>query len=142
MFNRTTVAKAFVTAACALAIALLTIGIGVNSAWAGSDQTSRPQVNPISSDVISQPVTAPDDTVHRFSKRWQVMLHGGSSGPLIASHFDNQLVQSGGVPLGGACPPYDDDACASRCCDSQVCVTFCHCFRDSVCGITSSEPTR
>jgi hypothetical protein len=29
MVNRTTVAKAFVTAACALAIALLTIGLGV-----------------------------------------------------------------------------------------------------------------
>ncbi len=36
MFNHTTDAKAFVTAACTLAIALLTIGIGVNSTWAGS----------------------------------------------------------------------------------------------------------
>jgi hypothetical protein len=34
MFNHTTDAKAFVMAACALAIALLTIGMGVNSSWA------------------------------------------------------------------------------------------------------------
>jgi hypothetical protein len=38
MCNHTAVAKAFVTAACALAIALLTIGMGVNSLWVGSDQ--------------------------------------------------------------------------------------------------------
>jgi hypothetical protein len=34
MFNHTTYAKAFVTATCALAIALSTIGMGVNSSHA------------------------------------------------------------------------------------------------------------
>jgi hypothetical protein len=35
MCNRTTYAKALVTAAGALAIALFTVGMGVNSSWAG-----------------------------------------------------------------------------------------------------------
>jgi hypothetical protein len=35
MSNRTTYPKALVAAACALAIALFTIGMGVNSLWAG-----------------------------------------------------------------------------------------------------------
>jgi len=39
MFNRTTDAETFATAACALAIALFTICMGVNSTWAGPDQT-------------------------------------------------------------------------------------------------------
>jgi hypothetical protein len=38
MSNHTPVAKAVVIAACTLAIALLIIGMGVNSTWAGSDQ--------------------------------------------------------------------------------------------------------
>jgi len=41
MCNHTAVAKTFVMAACILAIALLTIGMGVNySSWAGSNQPS------------------------------------------------------------------------------------------------------
>ena len=35
MCNHTTNTNAFVKAACTLAIALFTIGIGVNSSWAG-----------------------------------------------------------------------------------------------------------
>jgi len=39
MRNCTALAKVFVTAACALAIALFTIDLAVNPTWAGSDQT-------------------------------------------------------------------------------------------------------
>jgi hypothetical protein len=38
MRDHTAFAKAFVAASCALAVALLTIGMGVASAWADSDQ--------------------------------------------------------------------------------------------------------
>jgi len=51
MRNRTAVANAIVAAVCTLAIALLTIGMGVSSTWAGSDTRT-------SCDVIFQPVTA------------------------------------------------------------------------------------
>ena len=40
MFNHTAIAKALATAACTLAVALLTIGMGVNSSSAESDQPS------------------------------------------------------------------------------------------------------
>jgi len=43
MFNHITEAKTFVMAASTLAIALFTIGMGVNSTWAGSDQPSALQ---------------------------------------------------------------------------------------------------
>lgn len=59
MFNHTTDAKAFVTAACTLAIALLTIGMGVNSTWAGSDQQSGLQSTHISSQVVIPPTPPP-----------------------------------------------------------------------------------
>src|ERR1022692_4494032 len=48
MCNHTAVAKAFVTAARALAFALLTIGTGINFSWAGSDQASGRNFTPIS----------------------------------------------------------------------------------------------
>jgi hypothetical protein len=48
MFNRTTVAKAFVMAACTLAIALLAIGMGVNATWAGSDPPFVRNFTPLS----------------------------------------------------------------------------------------------
>jgi hypothetical protein len=41
MCSHTVVANAVVAAACTLAIALLTIGMGVNSTWAGSDQPNK-----------------------------------------------------------------------------------------------------
>ena len=56
MFDHPAVAKAFVTAACALAIALLTIGMGVNSTRAGSDQPSGLNFTPISSGGVFPPV--------------------------------------------------------------------------------------
>jgi hypothetical protein len=53
MRDHTAVAKTFVTAACALAIALGAIGMGVNSSWAGSDQPSGYKFTPISSFSLS-----------------------------------------------------------------------------------------
>jgi hypothetical protein len=41
MSNHAAVAKTVVTAACTLAMALLTIGMGVNSSWAGSDLSAQ-----------------------------------------------------------------------------------------------------
>jgi hypothetical protein len=41
MCNHIAVAKVFVMAACTLAIALFTTGMGVNSTWAGSDPSTR-----------------------------------------------------------------------------------------------------
>ncbi len=58
MFNRIPYAKVFATAACTMAIVLLTIGMGVNSSWAGSDQPSRLPLPPIPSAVVIQPETA------------------------------------------------------------------------------------
>jgi len=52
MCNHTAVTKAIVMAACTLAIALLSIGIGGNSTWAGSDQPSSLNFTPISNDVV------------------------------------------------------------------------------------------
>ena len=46
MGNHTAVAKAFVTAACALAIALFTIDMVANPTWAGSDQTPGMKFTP------------------------------------------------------------------------------------------------
>ncbi len=42
MRNHIRIAKAAVTTSCVLAIALLTIGMGINSTSARSDQSSRP----------------------------------------------------------------------------------------------------
>ena len=71
MCNRTTVAKAFATAASALAIALFTIGIGINSAWAGSDPPRRLKFTPISIDLVVQPVLARPGHLHlSFAKPW------------------------------------------------------------------------
>ncbi len=58
MFNRTKYAKAFIAAAHVLAIVLLTIGMGVNPSWAGSDRPTMINFSPIPSDVVSQPVPA------------------------------------------------------------------------------------
>ena len=64
MRNHIAVAKVLVMAARALAIGLLTIGLGGNSTWAGSEQASGLQSASISSEVVFQPVTAADPT-HR-----------------------------------------------------------------------------
>jgi hypothetical protein len=56
MCNRFAYAKAFVTAACALAIALFTIGMGVSSSWAGSDPPSELQTASMSSEAVFTPV--------------------------------------------------------------------------------------
>jgi hypothetical protein len=60
MCNRTTYAKAFVKAACALAIALSTIGMGVNSTWAGSDQPTGLNFTPISFEGVYRSGTEAD----------------------------------------------------------------------------------
>jgi len=67
MFNRTTVGKTFVTAACSLAIALITIGTGVNSSWAGSDQASGLKFTPISLEGVYRSGTRADKA-RRFSQ--------------------------------------------------------------------------
>jgi hypothetical protein len=56
MGNRFAYARAFLTAACTLAIALFTIGMGVSSSWAGSDPPSGLQTASMSSEAVSTPV--------------------------------------------------------------------------------------
>ena len=56
MCNHTAVAKAVVAASCALAVALFTIGMGVNFTWAGSDPSNYElKLTPISSEAVFQP---------------------------------------------------------------------------------------
>lgn len=65
MFNHIAVAKTFMKVACSLAIALLTIGMGVNSSRAGSDQppgsnfTAILSVQPGSESPYSRPPQTP-----------------------------------------------------------------------------------
>ncbi len=61
MCNHTADAKAFAIGPRTLAIALLTIGMGVNSTWAGSDQPSGLNFTPISPEVLTSAtaITAP-----------------------------------------------------------------------------------
>jgi hypothetical protein len=58
MRNHIANAKYVVIATRSPAIALLTIGMGVNPAWAGSDQPSGLDSTPIQSEAIFQPVSA------------------------------------------------------------------------------------
>lgn len=53
MGNYIGVAKVLVMAACALAIALSTIGLAVNSTWAGSDPPSDQKTTTISTLITS-----------------------------------------------------------------------------------------
>jgi hypothetical protein len=58
MCNATEVAKRYTIAACAVAIALLTISVGVKSTWAGSDQQAGLKFTPISSEMVVYPLHA------------------------------------------------------------------------------------
>lgn len=52
MSNRAAFAKTYVMAACAMAIALLTMCAGVKSSWAGSAQSSVKNFTPVSTGVV------------------------------------------------------------------------------------------
>jgi hypothetical protein len=71
MFNHITEAKTFVMAASTLAIALFTIGMGVNSTWAGSDQPSGLKFTSISSEGVYRSGREADKA-RRFT---QVCMH-------------------------------------------------------------------
>jgi hypothetical protein len=105
MCNNTAVAKAFVIAARTLAIALLTIGMGVNSTWAGSDQPFRIKFTPISSKVVFQPVTAAGNP------------HRSITMPRTAQAC---------LPNGAVCSK-DEDCCSNRCAvlpETKTCIPF------------------
>ena len=84
MCNHTAVAKTFVVAACTLAVALLTIGIGVNSSWAGSDQLIGLNFTPTSLAHNLARVDRPFSRVDR-------------------TQYADDCVVSGRDPGGGAC---------------------------------------
>jgi hypothetical protein len=66
MFTHT---RVFMIAERTLSIALLTIGVGVNSTWAGLNQTSELKFTPILTDVVVQPVpTRPGHPSTSFAK--------------------------------------------------------------------------
>ncbi len=84
MFNHTTVAKAVVTAACTLAIALLIIGMGVNSTWAASDPPFVRNFTPLPTALHTTTVTTADH--HVTVGKWRfafvcVHLGKGCSAP-------------------------------------------------------------
>lgn len=123
MFNHTTVAKAFVISACALAIALLTIGMGVNSSRAESDQSSGLKFTPISSEVTFQTGSEAAD-VWRFARQnpWAVALNSYmmSGTTRAARHATYRLVQ--------ACAGFHNECSSTspnipRCCQGFVCIS-------------------
>jgi hypothetical protein len=101
MFNRTTVAKAFAAAACALAIALFTIGMDVNSTRAESDLLSAMPPTPISSEVV-QP-NAKKSTEPRTS-RWR-LAQGVPNycGPGFTCPAEYRCLKTRTVSYGQAC---------------------------------------
>lgn len=110
MFNRTTDAKAFATAACALAIALFTIGMGVNSSWAGSDQPSGLLLPPISSEAVSLPPSAAGHPHRSITLQLRSVTHR-----VILSGFPLSSATSASAPAcpstptilpAAACPPF------------------------------------
>ena len=113
MFNHTH-AKAFVTAACALAIALLTIGMGVNSSWAESDQPSGLNIAPISTDVVVQPLTSAGHPHRSITLPRLAVVPPASFTPII--YYAAFACMDFGQPCGGtgqqAYPP---------CCQGYVC---------------------
>jgi hypothetical protein len=74
MCSQATVAKAAVTAVCTLTIALLTIGIGVNSTSAGSNQPSGLKFTPISPEGVYRS-SAKADKARRFTQARMMGFH-------------------------------------------------------------------
>jgi hypothetical protein len=112
MHNHTAVAKAVVAALCALAVALSTIGMGVASAWAGSDQPSLLNFTPKSSKLFSQPVPAAQRMIAKFDQP--------CGGP---SECDSDLCQWDPTNRRMACYciEYNDPCSFNNQCCSKVC---------------------
>jgi hypothetical protein len=123
MLNRTTVAKAFATAACALAIALFIIGMGVNSTWAGSDQPVKKvgrvsaitgirtqESAPASVPAISSPANIRlSEASDRIKKISSTRPRESLKTTCSRYHLVENL-----IPDGNACTWSDD--CYSECC--------------------------
>jgi hypothetical protein len=111
MCDHTAVAKAIVVAQRTLAIALLTIGMGVNSTWAESDQASGSKFTPMSSEVVVRPVIAASHP-HRSI----TMPRTAVSAPIATSL--KTLVAQACLPIGYACS--NDPDCCSEICSTDV----------------------
>jgi len=134
MFDRTTDAKTFTTAACALAIALFTIGTGVDSSWAGSEQPSGLKYTPILFGGVFPPVpsaghplrsiTMPRTAVRLFISTTlktfvaQNCLPAGSPCSNVAQccfNFTCSVVppasSTGAIPLTAICQPSNVPEC-------------------------------
>ena len=127
MCCHTTVTKAVVTAACALAIALSAIGMGVNSTWAGSDQASGLKFTPVSSDVVVQPVPAAGPR------------HQSNTMPSLS-----EVTPVAAVVKASSVPPrlIVCDACGRKVCkDSSECASGCTCvgINEKECAVTSDQ---
>jgi hypothetical protein len=112
MFNHTAVAKAVVTAACTLAIALLTIGMGVDPTWAGSDPPSALQSASTLSEVVVPPVPGPSQrslAIPRPKKLSQVSQP--STGPTTPTPSPSP-----------PCAKQDEDCSSVACCPKLHCV--------------------
>jgi hypothetical protein len=99
MCNHTAVAKAIVITERTLAIALLTIGLGVKHTLAGSDQPTGLNFTPISSEAVLQ--------------------HGSPAGPMRRSNASHRRHTAQVCrDLGELCNSFRD--CCSRICRSET----------------------
>ncbi len=117
MCNHTAVAKAFVIAACTLAIAFLTIGMGVNSTWAGSDQPTGLNVTPISTDMVVQPLTSANHPHRSITLPRSAVVPPASFTPII--HYAAFVCMGFGDPCGGAGPHAYPPCCQGYVCHIQ-----------------------
>jgi len=95
MFKRTTDIKGLPTTVCALAIALFTVAMGINPAWARSDQPTWLQITPTSSDRFSGPYPLSPFSIPPISR---------SASSLRSTHYGTTLRIAQVSPPG----PYKD----------------------------------
>jgi hypothetical protein len=108
MYNHTAVAKAFATAACTLAIALLTIGLGVNSTWA-ADPPLVPNFTPLTHALLITPVPyGKIRLVQACAGRAQTCNAADGRGPCRSFPTLSSRVCCAGA---GRCVPADNGLC-------------------------------
>jgi hypothetical protein len=120
MYNHTAFAKAFVIAKRTLAVALLTIGMGVSSTWAESDQASGTR---ISSEVVFRPVIAASHPQRSIIKP----SSGGFLRASISASLKTHVAQAC-LSIRTACT--GDEQCCNRICapTGNLGVTQCICL--------------
>ena len=140
MGNDTAVAKAVVTAACTLAIGLLIIGMGANSSWAGSDQST-----PISSEGVFQPAPSPPAPVDHKATAGGSHVHPDRIVDQDYASKSPLLLAQECLPAGSSCDISNPRQCCNHNCGRDTAgnyVCFClsagnECQHDVDCCSTS-----